>query len=49
MAQVNFYNMALDPEIVEFHIENKADGETLFFLHFHAMEREHATSSFYRV
>lgn len=46
VAQVNFYNMDPDPEIVEFHIENKADGETKFFLHFHATEREHATGLF---
>ncbi len=35
-----------DPEIVEFHIQNKADDETTFFLHFHATDRNHATGLF---
>ena len=41
-AQINFYDMSPDPEIVELHIEDKATGEAKFFLHFHAEEREHA-------
>ena len=49
VAQVNFYDMDPDPEIVEFHIENKADGETKFFLHFHATEQDHATGLFHEM
>lgn len=45
-AQINFYDMEPDPEIVEFHIENKADGSVKFFLHFHAEERDHAIQLF---
>ncbi len=45
-AQINFYDMAPDPEIVELHIEEKATGEAKFFLHFHAEEREHAIQLF---
>ncbi|MDO4404592.1 MAG: ROK family protein [Atopobiaceae bacterium] len=45
-AQINFYDMAPDPEIVELHIEEKATGEAKFFLHFHAAEREHAIQLF---
>lgn len=45
-AQINFYDMAPEPEIVELHIEEKATGEAKFFLHFHAAEREHATKLF---
>ena len=41
-AQINFYDMSPDPEIVELHIEDRATGEARFFLHFHAEEREHA-------
>lgn len=45
-AQINFYRMEPDPEVVEFLIENKADGETKFFLHFHPEERDHAIQLF---
>ena len=41
-AQINFYDMAPEPEIVELHIEEKSSGEVKFFLHFHAEERAHA-------
>ncbi len=41
-AQINFYDMSPDPEVVELHIEEKATGEVKFFLHFHAEERDHA-------
>lgn len=44
-AQVNFYDMSPEPEVVELHIEEKATGDAKFFLHFHATEREHATQS----
>ena len=46
LAQINFYAMDPDPEIVEFHIQNKANDETTFFLHFHATDRDHATGLF---
>ena len=41
-AQINFYAMDPDPEVVEFNIEEKKSGEVRFFLHFHAVERDHA-------
>ena len=41
-AQINFYDMSPEPEIVELHIEEKATGEAKFFLHFLAEERNHA-------
>ncbi len=49
VAQINFYNMDPDPEIVEFLIENKADGETKFFLHFHATEPDHTMGLFHEM
>lgn len=45
-AQINFYDMSPDPEVVEFRIENKADGDVKFFLHFHAVDRDHAIQLF---
>ncbi|MDO4797177.1 MAG: ROK family protein [Coriobacteriales bacterium] len=46
VAQINFYNMEPDPEVVELHIEEKATGEAKFFLHFIAQERDHAIQLF---
>ncbi|MBR3317515.1 MAG: ROK family protein [Atopobiaceae bacterium] len=45
-AEVSFYNMDPDPEIVELRIEEKATGETRFFLHFHPVNREHSIQLF---
>lgn len=45
-AHINFYNMDPDPEVVELHIEEKASGEAKFFLHFHAVERDHGIQLF---
>ena len=45
-AEVSFYDMAPDPEIVELRIEERANGETRFFLHFHPVERGHAIQLF---
>ena len=46
IAEVSFYNMDPDPEIVELRIEEKASGDVKFFLHFHPVERDHATQLF---
>jgi cellobiose-specific phosphotransferase system component IIB len=45
-AEVSFYDMAPDPEIVELRIEEKATGEARFFLHFHPVDGDHATQLF---
>ena len=42
-AEITFYNMDPDPEIVELRIEEKATGDVKFFLHFHPVEQDHAT------
>ena len=41
-AQINFYQIEGEPEIIEFRIDNLKNHETEFFLHFHAEPEEHA-------
>lgn len=45
-AVISFYDMAPDPEIVELSIEEKATGETRFFLHFHPVDKGHSIQLF---
>lgn len=45
-AEISFYDMAPDPEIVELRIEERATGEAKFFLHFHPVDREHSIQLF---
>ena len=45
-AEISFYDMAPDPEIVELRIEERATGEARFFLHFHPVDREHSIQLF---
>lgn len=45
-AQINFYQVENEPEIIEFRIEREKDHEVIFFLHFHADPQEHAKALF---
>ena len=45
-AEVNFYEMGEDPEIVELRIEDTRNGETTFFLHFELEEEARAQDLF---
>ncbi|MDO4807611.1 MAG: ROK family protein [Coriobacteriales bacterium] len=45
-AEISFYDMAPDPEIVELRIEDRATGEARFFLHFHPVDRDHSIQLF---
>ena len=42
LAQIQFYQVENEPEIIEFRIERVKDGEVVFFLHFHADPEEHS-------
>ncbi|MEE8808058.1 MAG: ROK family protein [Lactimicrobium sp.] len=46
LAQINFYQIENEPEVIEFRIERTKDGEVVFFLHFHADPEEHAKALF---
>ncbi len=43
IAEINFYNLDDNMEIVEFQIHRQRDDEIRFFLHFEVVEEEHAT------
>ena len=42
IAQVNFYPVENEADIVEFRIENTRDQNVEFFLHFQAVDEAHA-------
>ena len=46
LAQIQFYQVENEPEIIEFRIERVKDGEVVFFLHFHADPEEHSKALF---
>ncbi len=46
IAQINFYQIEGEEEIVEFRIDTVDTQETSFFLHFHANHEEHAKELF---
>lgn len=46
IAEVNFYPIENDAEVVEFRIENNRDHNVEFFLHFQAVDEDHAEGLF---
>ena len=48
-AEISFYDMSPDPEIVELRIEERATGEARFFLHFHPVDRGHSIQLFHEM
>ena len=46
VAEVNFYAIENDMEVVEFRIENNRDHNVEFFLHFQAVDETHAEGLF---
>ncbi len=46
VAQINFYAIEGEEEVIEFRIDTTDSDEAKFFLHFHANHREHAIELF---